>query len=36
MNVHSMVKAFGKWPSFLLLFLGTIMPLLVALLALWR
>ena len=31
MNIQSLVKAFGKWPSFILLFLATVMPLLVAL-----
>ncbi len=36
MNIQVMVKAFGKWPSFVLLILATAMPLLVALVALLR
>ncbi len=36
MNILKLVKAFGKWPSFVLLLLSTIMPLLVALVALLR
>ena len=36
MKVEALVKHFGKWPAFVLLLLGTIMPLLIALLALLR
>ena len=36
MNVNALVRVFGKWPSFILLLLATIMPLLVALIDLFR
>ena len=36
MTVQAMAKIFGKWPTFVLLLLATIMPLLVALVALLR
>ena len=33
MKVEVLVKHFGKWPAFMLLLLATVMPLLVAVLA---
>jgi hypothetical protein len=36
MKLEALVKHFGKWPAFVLLVLATVMPLLVALLTIWR
>jgi hypothetical protein len=35
-NIQTLVKVFGKWPSFALVLLATLMPVLVALIALLK
>ena len=35
-NIQVLIKTFGKWPTFALMFLATVMPFLVGLLALLR